>query len=72
MASNIETIGESRRTYRWLHSSHRLRDNSKGRILTLMREADFADPKTISHGGKLFWHIAYYQASVRTSKAKKI
>ena len=45
---------------RWLHSSHRLRDNSEDRILALMHQAEFADPQTVGHGAMLFGHIAYF------------
>jgi SAM-dependent methyltransferase len=50
----------------WFHSSHGLRDNSEERILTLMRQAGFADPETVGHGAMLFGHMAYsyYHASV--------
>jgi len=46
----------------WLHSSHRLRDNAEDRILTLMTEAELADPKMVGRGAMLFLPIAYYQA----------
>lgn len=49
---------------RRLHASHRLRDNAEGRILTLMSQAGFADPKKVADGTLLFGRIAYYQASV--------
>lgn len=47
-----------------LHSSHRLRDNGEGRILTLMSQAGYADPKKVADGTLLFGRIAYYQAWV--------
>lgn len=49
---------------RWLHSSHRLRDNAEGRLLSLMRQAGLVDPKQVGHGAMRFLRIAYYQASV--------
>jgi ubiquinone/menaquinone biosynthesis C-methylase UbiE len=52
---------------RLLHSSHDLRDNFDGRIVTLMSQAGLADPKEVSHRVTLFGSIAYYQASVPTS-----
>ena len=54
---------------RWLHSSHRLKDNSESRILTLMSEAEFADPKTVHHGIMFVWRIAYYSASVPATRS---
>ncbi len=54
---------------RLLHSSHRLRDNVEGRILALMSQAGFTDPKKVSQRAMLFGRIAYYQASVPTSEA---
>lgn len=47
----------------WLHSSHRLKDNSEDRILSLMSDAELVHPKTVSHGSMLFLRTAYYQAS---------
>jgi hypothetical protein len=49
---------------RFLHSSHRLRDNDEGRILTLLKQAELADPKLVGHRGMLIGRIAYYQAWV--------
>jgi ubiquinone/menaquinone biosynthesis C-methylase UbiE len=49
---------------RWLHASHRLRDNFGERIPTLMRQAGFADAQMVSHRAALFGHIAYYRAAV--------
>lgn len=46
----------------WLHSSHRLKDNSEDRILSLMRDAELAQPQTVSHGSMLFLQTAYYRA----------
>ncbi|MGE5445531.1 MAG: class I SAM-dependent methyltransferase [Ignavibacteriales bacterium] len=59
---------------RLLNSSHHLRDNSEGRILTLMSQAGFADPKKAGQGAMLFgWlRINYYQASVSTSEASAV
>jgi ubiquinone/menaquinone biosynthesis C-methylase UbiE len=52
---------------RLLHSSHRLEDNSEDRILALMADAGFTDPKNIRQGGMFFGHlrINYYEASAR-------
>ena len=52
---------------RWLHSSHRLKDNSDEQILSLMRQAGLTDPKRIAGRALLVGHIAYYQASAPTS-----
>jgi ubiquinone/menaquinone biosynthesis C-methylase UbiE len=57
---------------RFLHSGHRLRDNAEGRILALMRQAGFADPKKVAHRSMGFLRIAYYQASVPTSEASAV
>lgn len=54
---------------RLLHSSHRLRDNAESRILTLMSQAGFADPRKVSHRAISFGRVAYYQASVPTPEA---
>jgi hypothetical protein len=54
---------------RLLHSSHRLRDNAEGRVLTFMSQAGFADPRKVSHRAMLFGRVAYYQASVPTPEA---
>ncbi len=56
------------RLARWLHSSHRLKDNSDEQILSLMRQAGLADPKRIAGRALLVGHIAYYHASAPTSK----
>lgn len=47
---------------RLLHSGHRLKDNSESRVLSLMRQAGFADPKKVERRAMLFGHIAYYRA----------
>jgi ubiquinone/menaquinone biosynthesis C-methylase UbiE len=49
---------------RLFHSSHRLKDNFDGRIVTLMSKSGLADPKEVSHRATLFGPIAYYQATV--------
>lgn len=48
---------------RWLHSSHRLKDNSASRILELMRGAGFPNPKKVASGAILLGHLrfAYYR-----------
>jgi SAM-dependent methyltransferase len=50
------------------HSGHRLQDNSRGRILSLMSEAGFLDSKKVMGGAMLFGglRIGYYQARVFT------
>jgi len=52
----------------WVHSSHRLKDNSDERMVSLMRQAGLSDPKRIADRTLLVGHIAYYQASAPTSK----
>jgi ubiquinone/menaquinone biosynthesis C-methylase UbiE len=47
---------------RLLHSSQRLKDNSESRVLHLMTEAGFAEPKKVAHREMFFGHIAYYRA----------
>jgi ubiquinone/menaquinone biosynthesis C-methylase UbiE len=54
---------------RLFHSSHRLRDNFDGGIITLMSQSGLADPKEVSHRTTLLGPIAYYQASVVGSEA---
>ena len=51
---------------RLIHSSRHLRDNSEERILALMTQSGFADPKKVRQGSMLFGHVRtnYYQASV--------
>jgi ubiquinone/menaquinone biosynthesis C-methylase UbiE len=51
------------RSARWFHSSSRLKDNSDERILSLMRQAGFADPKRVAGGILLVGDIAYYHAN---------
>jgi ubiquinone/menaquinone biosynthesis C-methylase UbiE len=53
---------------RLLRSSHRLKDNSAGRVLSLMSQAGFADPKKVGRQRVLFGRIAYYRASVASSR----
>jgi ubiquinone/menaquinone biosynthesis C-methylase UbiE len=57
--------GESGFLARLIHSSHHLVDNSEHRILALMRQAGFADPKKVGQGTMLFRRVRtnYYQAS---------
>jgi hypothetical protein len=56
-------LGSAGRTARWLHSSHRLKDNSDERILSLMRRAGFSDSKRVAGRTLLVGHIAYYEAT---------
>jgi ubiquinone/menaquinone biosynthesis C-methylase UbiE len=58
--------GETGFLARVIHSSHHLRDNSEDRILALMSQAGFADPKKVRQGTILFGRVRtnYYQASV--------
>jgi ubiquinone/menaquinone biosynthesis C-methylase UbiE len=51
----------------WLHSGHRLKDNTDERILGLMRQAGLADPQRLGARHLLVGHIAYFQASVPAS-----
>jgi ubiquinone/menaquinone biosynthesis C-methylase UbiE len=54
------------RITRWLHSGHRLKDNSDEQILSLLRQAGLSDPKTVARQALLIGHIAYYQGSAPT------
>lgn len=45
-----------------LHSSKRLKENSESKVLSLMRESGFADPRKIHRQAMLFGHIAYFRA----------
>jgi ubiquinone/menaquinone biosynthesis C-methylase UbiE len=47
---------------RMLHSNQRLKDNSESRVLHIMTEAGFAEPKKVGHREMFFGHIAYYRA----------
>ncbi|MGH7793901.1 MAG: class I SAM-dependent methyltransferase [Candidatus Binatia bacterium] len=54
------------RLARMIHSSRHLKDNSEERILALMTQAGFADPKKIDEGAMLFGQVRTksYEASV--------
>ena len=51
----------------WLHSGHRLKDNTDERILGVMRRAGLLDPRRLEARHLLVGHIAYFQASVPAS-----
>jgi ubiquinone/menaquinone biosynthesis C-methylase UbiE len=46
---------------RWIHSRHRLEDNSESKIHALLQEAGFSSPQTIDHGRFLLFRTAYYR-----------
>ena len=46
-----------------LHRSEHVRDNTGDTILTLMREAGFADPTELTHQRTIFGRIFYFHAS---------
>jgi len=52
---------------RWLtclfHSDDQLKDNSEARVVSLMRQAGFADPKKIGRRAMLAGHVAFYRTS---------
>jgi ubiquinone/menaquinone biosynthesis C-methylase UbiE len=50
------------RLTRWLHSGHRLKDNTDEQFLSLMRQAGLSDPKRVDRRALVLGHIAYYQA----------
>jgi ubiquinone/menaquinone biosynthesis C-methylase UbiE len=54
---------------RLFHSSHRLRDNSEGHILSLMCQAGFADSKKVSQGAMLFGLVRFSCYRARPSLA---
>jgi ubiquinone/menaquinone biosynthesis C-methylase UbiE len=45
-----------------LHSRERLRDNSESRVVSLMKQAGFADAKKVGRRAMLFARTAYYRA----------
>ena len=45
-----------------LHSSDRMKDNSEGRVLSLMSQAGFLDPKKVGRRRMLLGGVAYYRA----------
>lgn len=47
---------------RWMHSSHRLRDNAENRVLSLISQAGFADPEKVSHRSRFFGRSVCYRA----------
>lgn len=61
--------GSMGRIGRWLHSSHRLKDNSDERILSLMRQAGLSDAQRIAGRALLGVNIGYYKASASASEA---
>jgi ubiquinone/menaquinone biosynthesis C-methylase UbiE len=50
---------------RWLHSSHRLKDNSGSKMCEIMKNAGFAEAKKVGNGAILLGHLrfAYYSGS---------
>jgi ubiquinone/menaquinone biosynthesis C-methylase UbiE len=57
------THGVHRLLARVLHAKKTLADNAADRVLSLMREAGFADPKKVGRRTTLFGSVAYYRAS---------
>ena len=45
-----------------LHSSKRLKENSESKVLSVMGESGFADPRKVHRQAMLFGHIAYFRA----------
>lgn len=54
----------------FVHSSQHLKDNAEDRILTLMRQANFHEPRVTGRQTVLFGHadVVYYKGAVPTSK----
>jgi ubiquinone/menaquinone biosynthesis C-methylase UbiE len=50
----------------FLHSRKRLKENSESGILSLMRQAGFADPRKVERRKMLFGSIAYFRAVARS------
>lgn len=48
---------------RLFHSSERMKDNSESRVLSLMHEAGFADPRKVGERAMLSGQVAYFQAA---------
>ena len=48
---------------RWLHASHRLRDNFGDRLPALLTEAGFAEPRMVDHRATFLGHIAYFRGT---------
>jgi ubiquinone/menaquinone biosynthesis C-methylase UbiE len=53
---------------RLFHCAHQLKDNSDSRILALMKQAGFAQPKKVSDGKMLFglMTVGYFQGTLPT------
>lgn len=49
-----------------LRANPRLQDNAESRILNLLQQAGFTDPKKVGRRRMFFGAVAYYQASVPT------
>src|SRR5262249_42522551 len=45
---------------RWLHTSHRLKDNAEEKVCALIREAGFQNPTTIHQGTRFLGQMVYY------------
>ena len=60
--AKTESVSTGRTIARWIHSGPRLKDNSDERILSLMCEAGFPEPRRIGGRAMLLGDIAYYQA----------
>jgi len=48
---------------RLFHSSERMKDNSEGRVLSLMKQAGFRDPRKVGERAMFSGHTAYFQAT---------
>ena len=47
---------------RWVHSHHRLEDNSEARVTALMQEAGFGSIRIVRRGALFMGRTAYYEA----------
>lgn len=54
---------------RLFHSSEHLKGGAEDRLVVLLREAGFDDPKVVARRPMLFASLAYYQASARAPEA---
>jgi SAM-dependent methyltransferase len=51
-----------------LHSSMRLKENSESRVLSLMRQSGFADPRKIERRGDAVWIHCLLQSRIRNGR----
>jgi ubiquinone/menaquinone biosynthesis C-methylase UbiE len=57
---------------RLLHHSERLKDNSEGRVLSLLKQAGFVDPRKVGRRRMLFGGVAYYLGSTSSGSGDSL